>query len=112
VSIDNTNYYTLLGVAPGASVEVINAAWRLAALENHPDLAVLRGMDYRESEKNMLLINQAHQILVDAVTRRQYDLENGLIKATCSRCGKPGSLRNVAGGAVTPICDACRKPPK
>ena len=110
VSVNKTNYYTLLGVSTNAGVEAINAAWRLAALDNHPDRAALKGVDYSESEQIMLLINQAHQTLVNPSKRRDYDLNEGILKAICSRCGNQGSLRRGSGNNVTALCDNCWTP--
>lgn len=110
VSTNKTNYYALLGVSINASVEAINAAWRLAALDNHPDRAALKGIDYRESEQNMLLINQAYQTLTNTRKRRDYDLEKGIVKAVCSRCGDQGSLRRGPDNNVAALCDNCWTP--
>lgn len=110
VSISKINYYALLEVSTNASTETINAAWRLAALDNHPDRAALNGTDYRESEQNMLLINQAHQTLTDPQKRRNYDLENSIVSAVCCRCGKQGYLRKGPGNNVTALCDDCWTP--
>lgn len=110
VSTNKTNYYTLLGISVNASVEAINAAWRLAALDNHPDRAALKGIDYRESEQNMLLINQAYQTLTNTSKRRDYDLEKGMVTAICSRCGNQGSLRRGFDNNVTALCDNCWTP--
>lgn len=112
VTTDKTNYYALLGVSVNASIEVINAAWRLAVLDNHPDRAAFKGVDYRESEQNMLLINQAYQTLTDTSKRRDYDLENGMVTAICSRCGKQGSLRRGYDNNVTALCGNCWTPVK
>ena len=106
---DLPNYYDLLGVRHNASIEAIQSAWRLSALENHPDLAAKRGSNYIESEHRMILINQAYQTLLDPQKRREYDLTAGTIEATCIRCGTKGSLRK-SQDSIAALCDTCWTP--
>lgn len=60
-----TDYYQVLEVPVGASVEEIKKAYRRLALANHPD----RG----GTHERMLAINEAFQILVDPASRSAYD---------------------------------------
>lgn len=54
--------YTVLGVAPDASLEDVRAAWRAAVRETHPDRMIARGLPeeaVRMAEKRMVDINRA-----------------------------------------------------
>ncbi len=59
------DYYQILGVAPDADLATLKAAFRRRALECHPD----RG----GSHEQMLLLNEAWEILSNPALRRQYD---------------------------------------
>lgn len=101
-------FYEILGVHPKSSREVMARAWKIAARTNHPDRwSHLGPEEERSATLRMAAINEAFQLLSDPVTRRQYDLEHGLIPALCSRCGAPGALRNALGGLTIAYCDAC-----
>lgn len=61
------NYYELLEVHPKASVEVIEKAYKVLVMKNHPD---------RNGNSDAIAeINEAYEILSDSFLRRQYDLE-------------------------------------
>ncbi|MCX6896730.1 MAG: DnaJ domain-containing protein [Verrucomicrobia bacterium] len=62
----NADYYKILRVSPDADLETIKKAYRQRALESHPD--------HGGSHEQMLLINEAFQILSDPEARRHYDL--------------------------------------
>jgi DnaJ-class molecular chaperone len=106
---DRETFYDRLGVRVGSSAEVIRRAWKLAAWDNHPDLRsqVMSAEERRQREERMQKINEAYQVLSDPGRRRRYDLENGLIPATCGQCGKPGSQRLASHGGAVPVCDTC-----
>jgi len=59
------NYYDLLDVAPDATTETIDAAWKRVAPAYHPE----RG----GSKEKMQRVNDAHDILRDPRKRREYD---------------------------------------
>jgi curved DNA-binding protein CbpA len=61
------DYYQTLQVHPGASQEVIRAAYRALAQRYHPDNAGPAG------EAKMVEINVAYEILGDAERRAEYD---------------------------------------
>lgn len=59
------DYYRVLGVDPSADFAAVRKAYRLKALECHPD----RG----GSHERMLVVNEAWEILSDPDARRRYD---------------------------------------
>lgn len=73
--------YAQLEVHPGASDEVINAAWKALAKKHRTDLP--------GNEAHGRLINEAHQILTDPLKRREYD------EARVDRTKQFGSFRVI-----------------
>src|SRR5438552_6412569 len=65
-----TSHYDVLQVSPHASPEVIQAAYRVLARENHPDVN-----PSVEAARRMLQVNAAYDILSDSQRRAQYDLQ-------------------------------------
>lgn len=64
-----TDYYKLLGVAPGASAEEIQAAYRRLAKAYHPDL----NAGSAAAAARMARVNVAKAVLLDPDTRATYD---------------------------------------
>jgi curved DNA-binding protein CbpA len=64
------DYYSLLGVNPGASFKEIRMAYRREASKWHPDKN-----SSHDSTERMQLINEAHLILTDHEARARYDRE-------------------------------------
>ena len=62
------DYYAVLGVLPDASHELIRQAYRRLARQYHPDRSVEVG-----AEDRFKAINEAHEVLSDAVKRAAYD---------------------------------------
>ena len=63
------DYYSILGVNPGANKSEIRKAYRKSAKELHPDLnstEVKAGNDF-------ILLKEAYEVLINPETRRQYD---------------------------------------
>jgi DnaJ-like protein len=61
------DYYRVLGVSEDASKDDLDRAYRIEARKRHPDGG--------GSEEEMKSLNEAHDILSDAETRKAYDLE-------------------------------------
>ena len=65
------NYYDLLGVQAGASVQEIRHAHRRLAQQFHPDLHPVDQKAW--AEEKMKRLNQAYTTLTDAAARNRYD---------------------------------------
>ncbi len=64
-----SNYYSILGLRPGASPESIRQAFRMRAKRLHPDVNSGKG-----ASGDFQKINEAYQVLRDPQRRRMYDL--------------------------------------
>lgn len=62
------DYYQILEVAPEASSEVIQAAYRALSRKYHPDL-----VGPHSSLEMMQIVNEAYAVLADPVARKAYD---------------------------------------
>jgi curved DNA-binding protein CbpA len=86
-----TDYYQLLGVAPGASVEQIQAAYRRLAKTYHPDLHAGSAI----AAARMARVNVAKSVLLDRDTRAIYDRSRASLRPPVSRIvqGAPAAAR-------------------
>ncbi|MCX8746578.1 J domain-containing protein [Snodgrassella sp. B3800] len=64
------NYYDVLNVAPGASAEVIRAAYRALSQKYHPD----RNPHNPQAHQRMAEINEAYNVLSDPEKRHHHDV--------------------------------------
>jgi hypothetical protein len=83
--------YEVLEVSPRASHDVIQAAYRVLALNAHPDRNAAS-----DAEQRIRQINAAYQILGDPGLRAKYDLEC----ARARRSERPVPPRNGAASSV------------
>jgi molecular chaperone DnaJ len=65
------DYYEILGVAKGASVEEIKKAYRQLALKHHPDR--VEAAHKKEAEERFKEISEAYAVLTDPQKRTAYD---------------------------------------
>jgi len=63
-------YYEILGVSRGASLEEVKVSYRRLALRYHPD----KNPGDREAEEQFKLVSEAYQVLSDTEKRQLYDL--------------------------------------
>jgi molecular chaperone DnaJ len=64
------DYYDVLGVSKGASLEEIKKAYRTLAMKNHPDL---NKDSPKEAEEKFKEISEAYEVLADPEKRARYD---------------------------------------
>ena len=62
------DYYSILGVEPGAGDAEIKTAYRRLARKYHPDVSKEAG-----AEEKFKAVNEAHEALRDPERRRAYD---------------------------------------
>lgn len=86
------DYYKILEVHPEASIEVIEKAYRVLALQYHPDKHPPARK--RWAEEKFKRLSEAHTVLKDPFLRRSYDQEYFARKkaetASFSRMARPG----------------------
>jgi len=63
------DYYSVLGVARGASADEIKKAYRKLAIKYHPD----KNPDNKEAEEKFKEISAAYEVLGDAEKKNRYD---------------------------------------
>ena len=69
--VTKRDYYEILGVQKGASVEEIKRAYRQLALKHHPDRVPTD--QKKEAEERFKEISEAYAVLTDAKKRQVYD---------------------------------------
>src|SRR3989338_8586205 len=69
--VTKRDYYEILGVAKGASVDEIKRAYRQLALKHHPDR--VSADQKKEAEEKFKEISEAYAVLSDAQKRSVYD---------------------------------------
>ncbi len=68
-SIDNPDYWSLLGLTPGSNPEQLKRAFRREARKWHPDL---NGNDI-QAEERFKLVNEAYAVLSDPLKRKAWE---------------------------------------
>jgi len=93
---DESDYYAMLGVEPGADDEELRQAYRRLAWRYHPDRAG------PESAERMRLLNVAYQTLSDPERRRIYDAQRPATAgwASPSTSSASGAAASGASGAA------------
>jgi len=69
MSVQYKDYYSILGVAKGATHDEVRKAFRQLARQHHPDVA----KDKKTAESKFKEINEAYEVLGDAEKRKRYD---------------------------------------
>lgn len=101
--LDQLDYYTLLGVADGASVDDIRKAFHLFALKFHPDRHAAATSEKRERAAVIYRRGaEAYRVLLDAEQRRQYDaqLATGKVRFDAEDAAKQGRFTNPGSGVL------------
>lgn len=92
------DYYAVLGVAPDVSVGELRRAYRLLALQHHPDRAGEHGTARFQQ------ISEAYAVLADATSRAAYDaiFETARVRREAGGHARAGTARadRTAGGAA------------
>ena len=66
------DWYTVLGVAPSASVEVIRTRYRHLCRQHHPDK---QPQAHDEGEVDIALVTEAWRVLSDPDLRQRFDAQ-------------------------------------
>jgi hypothetical protein len=90
---EKSDYYGVLGVAPGADATEIKAAFKRMALKYHPD--VYAGSD---AEERMRLLLTAYKTLTNPSKRKSYDLSHGISRRTIWDDEEPLTFVRAANG--------------
>lgn len=68
------NYYTVMGLDNGASVEEVKKAYKKLVVMWHPD-RFNKPLKKKEAEKKMMMINKAYDVLGDENKKKMYDFD-------------------------------------
>lgn len=97
------NYFAVLGVHRGSTLEDMREARRQAARKAHPDVA-------RDDGEQMVLVNEAFNVLTTPVKLARYLIDLGAHGTNCPRCDATGvhfKFRGFTQRRKEP-CDECK----
>lgn len=84
------NYYDVLGLRPGATMDEIKGSFRRLALKHHPD----KNRNSEESKQKFMKIVEAYEVLSNEQARKRYD-ENSFYVPEHARWKPPADFRTV-----------------
>jgi hypothetical protein len=103
-----TDYYQLLGVEPDAPVEAIQAAYRRLAKAYHPDLNAGSSV----AAARMARLNVAKSVLLDPLTRAQYDQRRAARQAHAQPVWPAARVAYATAGPATVRYAPGQTPPR
>ena len=93
--MDYETCYEILGIAPGATLRQIHAAYKRLALRHHPD----RAPDDPRSHRVFIRVTEAYSILKNAHRMGRSSSRTIQRSRTCPRCGRFEELfKSLDGG--------------
>ncbi|KAK6330950.1 hypothetical protein TWF718_003144 [Orbilia javanica] len=73
MSNESVDYYEVLGISPSATRDEIRKAYKVKALQTHPDRVPVNHPDRPSRTRQFQLVNDAYYTLSDPTRRRDYD---------------------------------------
>ena len=81
---DSTEYYTVLGLSPGATQAEIRRAWRKVSLRLHPDKLAQRGKSVGPKEMRSQMTRMNTKGFKDKMIAGSFTRERHISRASCS----------------------------
>ncbi|KAF3188692.1 hypothetical protein TWF788_000434 [Orbilia oligospora] len=73
MSSESIDYYEVLGISPNATRDEIRKAYKMKALQTHPDRVPVNHPERPSRTRQFQLVNDAYYTLSDPTRRRDYD---------------------------------------
>ncbi|KAK6341896.1 hypothetical protein TWF730_001382 [Orbilia blumenaviensis] len=73
MSSQSIDYYEVLGISPNATRDEVRKAYKLKALQTHPDRVPVDHPDRPSRTRQFQIVNDAYYTLSDPTRRRDYD---------------------------------------
>ncbi|KAF3183084.1 hypothetical protein TWF225_006246 [Orbilia oligospora] len=73
MSSESVDYYEVLGISPNATRDEIRKAYKMKALQTHPDRVPVNHPERPSRTRQFQLVNDAYYTLSDPTRRRDYD---------------------------------------